>query len=439
MRFLSAAIGMMVFVCTSFAHRSVADEKPTDVKLPDGAALMRTEIGKRTWITKAKSLRIKGVTGIDKSLPGLLKAQRDVQRQFNPGENPDLMDFRELIPSREQEFEYEFDQRRIRETTITRTQPQIVLSRDIRLWDGKRATIYSNDPHHKMESFLFDSKPDDAGSFIFSSTTYLRIMTPAVWWRDRPEFWKQLNSLFGAPEDFVSVGTDEFHGVECHVLLSSRGNQSDRYYFGVQDGRWYGAKEGIMAVTDEGGKTREYRAALEEFLGRKDFEVNINNPEYFKIYLSLFSLPQDQKERWCRIKYPHVKKYYPPVFEYWFSDFRDLGEGRSLPFSETRLHYTHEKNGVGQEEVFLESTSHVTIQEVVINEPIREDLLESPPLQVGAKILDRTHKPPVYYDFKERFTDDEWKIILRKGKELEEEEEKDRQRGKRGVLAAPER
>lgn len=430
MRFLSGSIGVMVLICASVPHRSVADEKSPAVKPPDGAALMRAEFERRAWLTRVKSMHLKGTSRYEKTLPGLMKDQQEVQRRFNPGKNPDPLEFRELLPGSDREFECSFDETRVREDMVSRAQ-QVVLSRDIRVWDGTKGICYSSDPFRKREDFQLDSKPNYPGTYSISHLNYLRVIPWRTWGQDREKVLKSFMESFGTPEDFIYVGDEEFHDVECHVLLSSRGNQSNRYYFKVEDGRWYGAKEGIIAVQDRSGSLNDFRAALEKFLGREVRDMNLKSPEYQKILASLHTLSQDEKERWCRIKYPYVKKHYPPVQEYWFSDYRDSGEGRVVPFAETELTYTHESTLAGEEDIFLYQTRTVTISELEIDEPLREDLLDLPPTKVGAHISDRIHKPPLYYEYKDHFTDDEWNFILRKGRELEEQQEKKQQRGKR--------
>lgn len=414
-----------------------AEEKAGGSKTQDGAALMRAHQESILWMTRVKSLHLKAIAKEEKTLPGLLKNQRDVQRQFNPGKNPDPLDFKQLLPEFEFEYECDFDQNRFHQTTNFLAPQKTLTDRHVRFWDGKRGVVYSRDLYRKEEFHEFSASPKEAGSSMLSiGLEYTKPVWNKFWWHDTPENQKNYELQFGKPEDFVYVGRDEYHGVDCHVLLSSRGNQTDRYYFRRQDGRWIGAEEGIVASRDPIASMRDYRLALEELLGRKLDHLDLKSPEYQAILKSVRSLSQEDKERWCRIEFSHVKKYYPPLIEYWFDDYRDLGNGRILPFVQTTLNYTAEKNAEGKDEIFLNYTRTLTVEEIAIDQPIPDGLFEAPPIKEGAKIFDRVHKPPLFYDYKEHFTPEEWELIVRKGKQREEQEAK-RKPQKDQILVAP--
>jgi hypothetical protein len=194
------------------------------------------------------------------------------------------------------------------------------------------------------------------------------------WWNDRKVEKEQYRQSFGSPEDFVLVGRESFHDVECDVYLNSAGNQADRFYFGLKDQRWYGAKEGIIAFGDLPTYEKRYRATVEEFLGA-GFDGKITSKTWEKLALTLRKLPQARKILWCKLLYDRVSKDYTPCFEYFFSDFRDLGNGRVMPFHQDFLQYEHE----GDTEIFLGSTQSFDIVQVIIDQPLDDRLFQLMP------------------------------------------------------------
>jgi thiol-disulfide isomerase/thioredoxin len=272
----------------------------------------------------------------------------------------------------------------------------------------------------KQNSFRLAPKPDRVVESLFQHVTYLRKQPGVFWWNNAPEAKKEFARYSGTPSDYVLVDHQTYHGVECDVLLSSVGNQSDRYYVGVKDGRWYGAKEGIIALP--AGFSRTHQLAVEEFLGKKLGE-NVSDSAWADIANTLRSLPQEKKIAWCRLNYSRLAKDYTPVFEYWFSDFRDLGNGRVFPYREELLFYDHED----QKKSFISTRRALTIKEIIIDRPL-EDHLFKEPLTEGAMIADDIHQPPLYYKYKAEFTPEEWQGIVKKAKDREETETAQRQR-----------
>ncbi len=251
--------------------------------------------------------------------------------------------------------------------------------------------------------------------------SYFNKQPPVVWWTNTPEAKKDFELNFGTPADYVLVGRGDYHGIDCNVFLSAVGNQSDRYYVGVKDGRWYGAKEGIIALPADFAQSQQL--AVEEFLGKK-FGENLSGSDWDRIGKTLRSLPQDKKFAWSRVNYARLAKNFTPVFEYWFSDFRDLGMGRVIPYREDLLLYGHEgaKSFVGSRRTLM-------IKEISLDEPLADQLFQDA-LTEGAEISDDIHKPPLIYSYKAKFTPEEWQDIVAKAKAGDDAENAHRRKEK---------
>ena len=76
-------------------------------------------------------------------------------------------------------------------------------------------------------------------------------------------------------------------------------------------------------------------------------------------------------------------------WEYWYSDFRDVGDGRFFPFRETRLAYDHDENN---QKIFVESERTTFVRKLTLNQPLDESLFDEP-IAAGATVVDEVAKP----------------------------------------------
>ena len=363
------------------------------------------------WLPLVKSFHLRAEIRDERTPEGIAKELRQLKSQFADLKDPDPLDFTQLQPVSHELVEIDFDQTRLRSLSISRTAQDCDLSRNLRIWDGKRALLHDQYFRSKQDAFRLADKPDLIVEGVFGWVAYLNAQAPMLWWNKTPEAEKAFQQQRGKPTDFIVVDRETYHGVDCHVLLSSVGNQSNRYYVGAADGRWYGAKDGIIAIPDLPATDRTYKLAIEDFLGKK-FGENAADAVIAEVAASLRSLSQDKKTVWCRLFYSRLAKHYAPCFEYWFSDFRDLGNGRFFPYREEFQFYDHE----GQEIIFLAKTRMLTVKEIALDRPLGDHLFQEE-LTGGAMIVDEIHQPPLYYKHKAKFTPDEWQAILKDGKD----------------------
>jgi RNA polymerase sigma factor (sigma-70 family) len=360
------------------------------------------------WLPRLKSFHLRAECRYEHGPDDIARNLREIKSQYPDLKDPDPLFFTQLLPVLDVVAECDFDQSRLRSFNLLRTAEKLELSSDLRIWDGKRALMHNQYFRSNQNDFRLAPKPEQVAESLYRDVTYLGRQPPVFWWNNTPEAKKEFEQSSGTPADYVLVGRELYHGVECDVLLRSVGHP-DRYYVGVKDGRWYGAKEGIIAIP--ANLSEAHQLAVEEFLGKKLGE-NVSDSAWEEIENTLRSLPQDKKAAWCRLHYSRVARNYIPVFEYWFSDFRDLGNGRVFPYREEFLFHDHE----GQEKIFVRSKLTITIKEINIDRPL-EDRLFQEPLTEGAMISDDIQQPPLYYKHKAKFTPEEWQGIVKKAKD----------------------
>ena len=171
------------------------------------------------------------------------------------------------------------------------------------------------------------------------------------------------------------------------MLLETRSDWRDRYYVGVQDGRWYGFKWGVISLANIPKFAAPHQRLVEEFLGRP-LGTNPSDKDWEAVQQELTALPPARRAAWGKRLYSEVGKQFTPWLEFSFSDFRDLGEGRFLPFRETCLEYDH----VGGKKIFVANQRTLFVRKLTLNQPLDETLFDEP-IADGAKIVDETTKP----------------------------------------------
>jgi thiol-disulfide isomerase/thioredoxin len=361
------------------------------------------------WLPRVKSFHLRVETRFESSPDRIAKNLRELKRQFPDLKDPDPFAFSELLPVTNVIAESTFDRSRLRLLWLERTPEGRDRSRRIGFWDGKRGLAHEEYFPSKQNSFRLSPKPDWVAQNLFTYVTYLSRQPPVFWRNDNPEAKKTFEKTSGTPSDYVLVDRQMYHGVDCHVFLSSVGNQSDRFYVGVNDGRWYGAKEGIIAaLPDTETFVRTHQRTVEEFLGTK-LGDKVSDAEWDKINDTLWSLAPDKKVAWCRLHYSREAKDHVPCFEYWFSDFSDLGGGRFFPYREQLLFYNYDRD---EKKVSINPTRTLVVKEIAIDGPLGDDLFHEP-FAEGAIVADDTHQPPLIYKYKAKFTAEEWEAIVK--------------------------
>ena len=100
-------------------------------------------------------------------------------------------------------------------------------------------------------------------------------------------------------------------------------------------------------------------------------------------------MPAVRRCAWGKRFYSEIGKQLTPDWEITYSDFRDLGEGRFLPFRETFLFYDFDKTN---KKIFLSNQRTVFVRNVTLNQPLDDSLFEEA-IADGTEIVDETTKP----------------------------------------------
>lgn len=373
------------------------------------------------WLPRTQSFRVRAEVRDERGPEDLARSLSEIQSQFPWEKTPDPEVFTNLQPVQLASVDCAFDRARVRLQVTSRTDKKGELNRCVYLWDGKQGRIREQYFRSGQDGFRLSPTPERVANALSTQyLTYLSRQPPVFWWNNTPQDRADFEQRVGKPADVFLVGREAYHGVDCHVFLSSVGNQCDRYYVGAKDGRWYGAKEGIIAFPE--ASQRRYQRTVERFLGR-DIGEKPSDAVWGKADEELRALPAERKAEWCRELYAQVARDHIPVFEYWFSDFRDVGGGRSFPFREDFLFYGHE----GDEKTFVSIRRTVTVTEVVADRPLEDGLFEEP-LKEGATVHDEIHQPPLRYQHKARFNAGEWEAIVKKAAARQEEEDAERRK-----------
>ena len=228
------------------------------------------------WLPQVKTFHLQAEVRDESTPEDIAISRLEFAKQFPDIKNPDPLDFNELLPVKYTLVDSAYDPTRLCERWESRTENDVKLSRSAYLWDGKIWLSHSQYFRSKQNGFGLSPKADEVGQIFLLYVTYLHKQPPVFWWNHTPENKKNYEMYRGGPTDFVPVGRDLYHGVDCYVFLETKGNQSNRYYIGVKDGRWYGAKQGIIAVPDEDAMLHNYELALQEFYGKK---INVQKSE----------------------------------------------------------------------------------------------------------------------------------------------------------------
>jgi hypothetical protein len=374
------------------------------------------------WLPGVRSFQLRAECRDERGPEQVLRNLYKLKRRFPDLKDPDPLVFTELLPVTYSSIEGMFDPTRFRFYWSNRTTKNVDLSRRVHIWHGKSALSHQQYYRSKQNDFVLSPTSDYVKDFLFSYINYLHRQPPAFWWNKSLAAQERYEEHEGTPSDYIFVDRVNYHGVDCNVLLKLKGNRTDRYYGDVKDGRWYGAKEGIIAFPDFATYWRNNQQAIKQFLGISLGE-NPSREDWNKVAATIRSLPRDKKIAWARLSYSRFASQLPPAFEYWFSDYRELGNGKVFPFREDFLLYDHE----GNDHIFVSTRRTVTIKEIRIDQPLDDHLFQEP-LMEGAAVADLIHQPPLYYKHKNQLTPEEWRQIVNKATERDQQDAGRRQK-----------
>lgn len=363
------------------------DHRATAADTADGPALMQKVRDDIAWVGKLKSFHLMARIEERRTPEGIENDLRKIKNQFPGLDKFDPLKFTELLSAINVRLELDFDERRLRHCWLSRDDDSNrALSRDLRMWDGRREIYHDQHFPEKRDRVLIRSERKLASQGFWGWCIYLNQQPLVCWWNDNPEQREQLRG-FGEPSDFVLVDRADFHGVDCHVLLDARHGYRDRYYVGVQDGRCYGVKQGAASFVNVANFRETNQRLIEESLGRS-LGANPSDDVWKTVYQHLEALPVARRAELGKRYYSAITKEVTPVWEIWYSNFRDLGEGRFLPFRETSVFYGSDEE---DKRIFVRARRTVFVRNVTLNQPLDEGLFEEAIAEV-AEIVDETSK-----------------------------------------------
>ena len=354
----------------------------------DGPALMQRVRDDIAWVGKLESFQLAARVEERQTPEGLEQALKKIKEQ-NPGlEQPDPLKFTELQSEWNVRTELAFDARRLRLMTLWRDGTNRELDRRVQMWDARRSTDHFQNFRSGEDRIHFGSKISSVAGDFGIWFGYLRSQPLDCWWNNDGKQRQELREFYGIPSDFVLVGRESYHGVDCHVVLDARAHYSDRYYIGVKNGRRYGAQTGVISVANRPEYVETHRRLFQEFLGKSLGDGS--DAEYWAaVYQQLPALSAARRAAWGKRSYSEIGKRFTPVWEYWYSDFRDLGEGRFLPFRETHLFYSHDD---GDKKSFVRSQRTTFVRKLTLVQTLDDSLFDEP-IAAGATVVDDVPKP----------------------------------------------
>ncbi len=374
----TALLGAGLIVAAAWSLREArADEPPTcgQAQAPgaphlapgdDASVLVRSIREQEAWVDHVESLSLKAAVVYETTPAGIAKRRRTLQEQLMNEEH--LEKESGLKPRATQTIELAFDRKRVR--WWDRRDPDWF---DLRVWDGKRLITYCsyNTPPDEREYRIQSQR----GTLLSGLTYCLGFAGPRrLWWAVQPEELEATTRLMGKPEDFVYGGRAEFHGTQCHVV--SRWANWTTYYITVADGRLRGAKHGAQ-------KNPEKR--LVNLFNRKGHAFH--DGEELRAWIN--SRTPEQAAEVEREKSANLPRLVDPIYEQWFSDYREVAPGCWLPMTQARNLFFMDEH----DRLAIEETHELKITELKVNVPLPDDLFRVE-IPEGAKINDRTKGTP---------------------------------------------
>ncbi len=193
------------------------------------------------------------------------------------------------------------------------------------------------------------------------------------------------------PEDFKLVGTETINGKACHLVESWIGDY--RFAIGEADGRLY---RRTWLVSDGKAPGYDPRAIFQTVAGPK---VK-NYQQYTKWYNALDPPQQNRAARQWRIAEAEFVRKKTVAFQHFFDDYREVAPGRWLPFTQRVIQYHREVP-----EPFVESHLEQRVTQVVVDQPLPDQLFRID-LQEGIPVTaDWRYNPPIHYKYSKNQTE----------------------------------
>lgn len=289
----------------------------------------------------------------------------------------------------------------------------IGLSRDVRVWDGTRATVWSHYHEQGDDLFLLSRRKSDVGDNLFghSATTWLWNQPHTFWWESPvtdPKRREELRSQPGEPDEFVVTGRALYRDVPCYVL-HRKGWGLVRWYVGERTGLLHGISDGVLRGANPTADrlAREFAAARgnvvktdEELLDWFDALGPEKSAPLAEAYF-LLRHPTDQPRR-----------------ESWLLDYKEVKPGCWFPTVQGWAEYDLRLPN------FVPTRIEIRATHVAVDTPVPADLFAHPPLIPGADVHDITSGSWLRYKHDPKRTPEEWEALRAEARKAQEEDAK---------------
>lgn len=362
---------------------------------------------------KIKSLYVRAKATVRRTDGAIDENRKELEAQFPGSElNPEI--FSELKPLLEEEYERAFDERRLRQHSLSSGSHL-----ETKVWDGTTALAYDRYVDGPLKQQAYQAIANDPKRFVspyFLSNTPWKFLSEDKFWWSPPYSKRDLSDLrqLDPPEEYLIADKRDYHGKECYVLENRR-------------------KRKILFVT-----TDEHRLSgfVELFLPHMSKETEF---EVIRHIAEIDFKSMEEAKEWCDRLTDEEKvkldssirsidayfEYVRPSYEINFEDYREILPEVWCPFQHTEHWFFTNRMTPYDPEVA--STRRHEVVEIKVNEPLPDELFTLPMIE-GIQVNDFRYGSEniLTYTYKRDRTPEEWNAIVEKHRKENEKSEKEK-------------
>jgi hypothetical protein len=281
------------------------------------------------------------------------------------------------------------------------------------VWDGTRATVWSQHLDQGYDGFLLSRRKTDVGDNLFDHTYWLWNQPHAFWWTSPvtdPKERERLHLLQGEPGEFVVTGRVVYRDVPCYVL-HRKGWLFTRWYVGETTGLLHGISDGVL----RGANPTADRLAREFGAARgKEVKTDEELLEWFDALGPEKSAPL--AEAYFLLRHPTDQ----PRRESWLLDYKEVKPGCWFPTVQGWAEYELRLPN------FVPSRTEIRATHVAVDAPVPADRFAHPPLIEGADVHDITSGTWLRYKHDPKRTPEQWDALRAEARKAQLEDAKEK-------------
>jgi thiol-disulfide isomerase/thioredoxin len=349
----------------------------------DVAGLVREVRAGEQWIYQVGSLHLR-LTGQWTKTPEGLAERRAELRNQSPDASLDAEHFPGLRAQSTEALEFGFDRTRLACSKVGTGAYD-----HWQVWDGAEYRVKATSYPGGRVSYLFGREPEGG---IHIDLVWPIAGPPAFWWsRD------EAKAGFAAPEDFVLVRREPFHGVDCYVLMAPMPDTT--WYVGVADHRLHGHARGWIRPW-----ARE-RAQQVLFEVARSLGSDATDTKGLEAWTE--AQPAETRQAVKRAARVRCLPLSQPWVVKWFDEYREIAPGCWLPGRQGYAFISVAEDGREYET----SRRELTVTEAQVNGALDPALFDLQPTEEGAVVLDQRGEVPLSYKVKKDRTAEEWQQL----------------------------